>query len=160
MKARIAIALAAVLWLVAADASTSARAVQRGALPPAEGRDTVMTVCGDCHEAEVMAAQRRSRIEWETLIEDMTSRNGAATEDDKKIIVGYALRHFGRVNVNTGTADDIVQIVQLTPAEAAAIVSYRQQAGEFKSLDDLRKVPDLDFARIQERKDRIGFTGP
>ena len=28
------------------------------------------------------------------------------------------------------------------------------------TLDDLRKVPALDFARIQERMDRIGFSGP
>ena len=154
-------AAVAVAWMATAHTSTiSARSPQRGTLPAGEGRDTAIRICGDCHEAEQMSNAYRTRVEWETLIEDMASRNGAASEDDKKVILGYALKSFGKVNINTAAADDIAQIVQLPAAQAAAIVDYRQKSGEFKSLEDLRKVPTIDFAKVQERKDRIGFTGP
>ena len=147
------------VWMAAVHAPAPVRAIQRD-LPPGEGRETVITICGDCHGPEMVGSQRRSKIEWETLIEDMSARNAVATDGEKKIILAYALHTFGRVNINTATAEDVTQIVQLKAAEASAIVDYRQKSGEFKTLDDLRKVPGLDFARIQERKDRIGFTGP
>jgi DNA uptake protein ComE-like DNA-binding protein len=31
--------------------------------------------------------------------------------------------------------------------------------GDFHVLEDLKKVPGLDFPRIEERKNRIVFTG-
>ena len=156
---RLGIGIAAVVWMVAAHAPAPVAAIQR-ALPPGEGRETVITICGDCHGPELVGSQRRSKVEWETMIEDMAARNAVATDEEKKVILTYTLHNFGRVNINTATAEDVAQIVQLKPAEAAAIVDYRQKSGEFKTLDDLRKVPGVDFTGIQERKDRIGFTGP
>jgi competence protein ComEA len=154
-------AVAALTWVVAAHTAPIVAGQQRrGGLPPGDGRDTVVMVCGDCHEAEQMANSYRTRVEWETLVEDMANRNGAASDEQKKIVVTYAIHNFGKVNINIATSDDIVQIVQLAPADASAIVSYREKSGEFKTIDDLKKVPGLDFAKIQERKDRIGFTGP
>jgi competence protein ComEA len=147
------------IWTAVTHVSTSATAAQNE-LPADEGRNTVITICGDCHGPEYVANQRRSRVEWEMLVEDMANRNGVATEDDRKVIVGYALRNFGKVNINTAPADDITLIVQLPAGQSTAIVDYRQKSGEFKTLEDLRKVPGIDFAKIQERKDRIGFSGP
>jgi competence protein ComEA len=161
MSARSVLLAAAAPWVVAlAATSASAPAQVRGDLPPGQGRETVVTICGDCHGAELIAAQRRSRVEWETLVEDMAARNGVASEDEKKVIVAYAVKNFAKVNINIATADEIGAVVELPAAQAAAIVEYRQKSGEFKTLDDLRKVPGVDFAKIQERKDRIGFTGP
>jgi competence ComEA-like helix-hairpin-helix protein len=45
----------------------------------------------------------------------------------------------------------------ITAKEAAAIVTYRTDKGAFKVLDDLKKVPDLDFKKIEAQKDRIAF---
>lgn len=161
MKSRHALlVIVTLLWVVAAHASISAGTQRRGGLPPGEGRDIVVRVCGDCHDAEQTGNSYRSRIEWEMLIDDMMNRGGNATDDEKKTIVGYVLRNFGKVNINTAAADDITQIIDLPQAQAAAIVDYRQKSGEFKTLDDLHKVPGIDFAKIQERKDRIGFAGP
>jgi competence ComEA-like helix-hairpin-helix protein len=158
------IALAATTWAMAAAAGMSVSvpplsAAQFG-LPAGEGLDTVEATCGECHGAELLGSQRRSRVEFEALIEDMTGRAGGADDEIKQVILAYALRHFGRVNINTASDQELVQIVDLTAAEATAIVDHRKQSGEFKSLEDLRKVAALDFTRIQERKERIGFTGP
>lgn len=161
MSARPLLLAAAAFWTLAVNPTfVSARAPQGGQLPPGEGRETVVTICGDCHGPELVASQRRSRVEWETLVEDMASRNGAASDDQKKVIVTYATHNFGKVNINIALAEDVVDIVQLPAEQATAIVEYRKTSGEFKTLDDLRKVPGVDFAKIQERKDRIGFAGP
>jgi competence protein ComEA len=90
----------------------------------------------------------------------MAGRGGAATEDDTRVIVDYVVAHFGLVNVNRASEGDLVEIVQLSASDAAAIVEFRMREGEFRTLDDLRKVQGVDFATIQERKDRIVFTGP
>ena len=41
------------------------------------------------------------------------------------------------------------------PREAAAVIKYREQNGRFKTIDDLKKVPGLDFKKIESRRDAI-----
>ena len=38
-----------------------------------------------------------------------------------------------------------------------ALIAYREQNGKFHSLDDLRKVPNIEFKRIQLKKDAIRY---
>ena len=38
-------------------------------------------------------------------------------------------------------------------SEAAAVIQYREKHGRFKTLDDLKKVPGLDFKKIDSRRD-------
>src|SRR5262245_15816243 len=139
--------LAATLWL-AAVATTPMAQGQRRDLPDDEGSETVATICGDCHGADRVSAQRRSRVEWQALVEDMAGRNGVATEEDINTIVAYVVKHFGRVNVNKAAEKDLVEIVDLSQPEAAAIVDYRKRQGDYKTLDDLKKVPELDAAKV------------
>jgi len=40
---------------------------------------------------------------------------------------------------------------------AEAIVAYRQANGDFKTLDDLKKVPGLDAVKVDAQKTRITF---
>ena len=156
-SARLLTWLVTPLWLAAVHGALSA---QNGDLPAGEGRETVIRICGDCHGVEKIPSPRRSRAEWQDLVEEMAGRNGVATPDDIRTIVQYVVVNFGRVNVNRASGADLVEIVQLTAAEASAIVEFRTREGDYLTLEDLRKVPKLDFARIQERKDRIGFSGP
>ena len=48
-------------------------------------------------------------------------------------------------------------MLDITAAVADALVSYRQQNGPFKTLDDLKKVPGLDAAKVDARKVRVTF---
>ena len=61
------------------------------------------------------------------------------------------------VNVNKASAADLESGLALTAKEAAAIVKYRTDKGAFKAVDDLKKVPDLDFKKIEAQKDRLVF---
>jgi len=45
----------------------------------------------------------------------------------------------------------------LLEREAEAIVKYRTDKGPFKTLEDLKKVPDLDFKKVEAQKDRLVF---
>jgi competence protein ComEA len=161
MHVRIFMAAAVLMWAMVLRTTTPAAQSRRpGELPEGDGRDLVASVCGDCHGTEKVTEVRRSRAEWQDTVQDMASRSGVATEEDIKAIVQYVVVHFGRVNVNRGSETDLVEIAGLTSTEAAAIVEFRKQHGDYRALDDLRQVPGVEFARIEERKDRIGFTGP
>ena len=50
---------------------------------------------------------------------------------------------------------DFESVLELLRREAAAVVAYREKHGAFKSVDDLQKVPGLDFKKIASKRDRI-----
>ena len=47
---------------------------------------------------------------------------------------------------------------RLAPDQADAIVKYRKDHGDFKTLDDVKKVPGLVTADLDKKKDRIIFN--
>jgi len=61
------------------------------------------------------------------------------------------------VNVNTAPAIEMESRLSLKRSQAAAIIAYRTKNGKFKSIDDLKKVPGVDAAKIEAKKVRIVF---
>jgi competence protein ComEA len=47
------------------------------------------------------------------------------------------------LDVNTATADELVQLPGVGPSLAQRIVDYRQQYGPFQTIDDLQNVPGI-----------------
>ena len=47
--------------------------------------------------------------------------------------------------------------MSLLRSQAALIIQYRAKNGDFKSIDDLKKVPGVDVAKIEAKKDRLVF---
>lgn len=47
------------------------------------------------------------------------------------------------LDVNTATAEELVQLPGVGPSLAQRIIDYRQQNGPFQTLDDLQNVPGL-----------------
>jgi competence protein ComEA len=47
--------------------------------------------------------------------------------------------------------------MDLTANEAEAIVRIRDQRGAFKTVDDVKQVPNLDAAKIDAKKDLLVF---
>ena len=45
----------------------------------------------------------------------------------------------------------------MSAKESEAIVQYREAKGNFKTIDDLKKVPGLDAVKIESKKDRLDF---
>jgi competence ComEA-like helix-hairpin-helix protein len=59
--------------------------------------------------------------------------------------------------VNKATAPDLSKVLDLSTKEAEAVVAYLKKNGDFKSLEDLSKVPELAGKKIEDKKDVIVF---
>jgi competence protein ComEA len=126
-------------------------------LPPGSGRDSVITMCSGCHGLKTVVAARRTRREWQSVVESMAAVGAPGTAADISRTVQYLAARFGRVNVNDATQAELQEVGDLTAPEAAAIVEFRTHEGTLRSLEELKKVPGLDPARIDARKDRFLF---
>ena len=60
-------------------------------------------------------------------------------------------------NVNTATVEEFENALGLKYADAAALVAYRAEHGKFQSLDDIKKVPGIEFKRIQLKKNSLRY---
>jgi competence ComEA-like helix-hairpin-helix protein len=115
-------------------------------------------VCGKCHPKERVTAMRRTRSQWEEVISTMiTARGAQISDEDFDTVLGYLAREHGRVNVNRAMAPDIVEVLHISDPLAASIVAYRKEHGAFADFDALAKVPGLDRATLEGKRDAILF---
>ena len=129
-------------------------------LPAGPGRDVMKKVCSKCHSAENVIGLAKSREEWGELVGKMVDIGAQGTVDDFNDVVDYLTENFPqapRVNVNKVAAKDFENALGFSSKEAEAIVSYRGAKGNFKSVEDLEKVPGIDVKKVQARRDRFAF---
>jgi competence protein ComEA len=87
----------------------------------------------------------------------MIERGAKGTDEEFTIVFDYLVAQYGRVNVNTATADEIAQVLGLPAKEAESIVAYRQTNGKFDGFEALMKVPDVDREKLEKSRDAISF---
>ena len=132
-------------------------------LPEGPGMATTQKVCGSCHGAELVIGRQESRDAWGAIVEDMIQRGAKGTDDEFFEVVDYLAANFSKsspvikINVNKATAKDLENALKMPAKQAAAIVQQRSEKGEFKSLEDLQKVPGVDSAKIEANKNRLAF---
>lgn len=127
-------------------------------MPEGSGKDVTVKACGICHEARRAASVRLTREGWAAVIDNMIKRGAKISDEEFPIVLDYLSTHFlgealQPLNVNTATQIDLESAGGLLRSEAAAVIRYREKHGRFKSLDDLKKVPGLDFKKIESRRD-------
>jgi competence protein ComEA len=61
----------------------------------------------------------------------------------------------GPVNLNTATTEQLQTLPGVGPVLAQRIIDYREQNGNFRSVEDLRKVTGIGDARFNELKARV-----
>ena len=59
------------------------------------------------------------------------------------------------VNINTATQSELEAVKGLGPAKAKAIITYRDQNGGFKSLDDLDNVKGFGKATVEKLRSEL-----
>ena len=64
------------------------------------------------------------------------------------------------VNINTATATELEALPGIGPAKAKAIVAYRQQNGQFKTVEDLKKVKGIGEGIFSKLKDEASVAPP
>jgi competence protein ComEA len=127
-------------------------------LPEGKGKDVIENVCGACHGVDLIAGRRATKEGWGYIVDDMVSRGASATNEQIKTITDYLAKNFGQVNTNKAPSTEIASVLEITPDQADAIVKYRTDHGDFKTLDDVKKVPGLASADLDAKKDRIVFN--
>ena len=133
-------------------------------LPDGPGKATTEKVCGTCHGAELVIGRQESREAWSGVVNEMIQRGAKGTDDEFYEVVEYLSTHFSKsspvakLNVNKATAKDLENTLNIPTAQAVAIVQHRDEKGEFKSIEDLEKVPGVDAAKIEANKGRLSFS--
>jgi competence protein ComEA len=127
-------------------------------MPDGPGKDTTVRVCGLCHEPRRAASVRLTREGWATVIDSMVKRGARGTDEELAVVLDYLATHYlgeaaQPVNVNTAPQIDLEMVAGLLRAEARAVVQYREANGPFETLDEMKKVPGLDFSKIDEKRD-------
>lgn len=127
-------------------------------LPEGPGKELVDVICSSCHTTERLQTKQWTKPEWQAKVLEMLQEEPDVTQPERDKIVDYLSRAFPKhVNVNTAPAADLRSILELSEKESAAIVTYRQDKGPFKTVEDLKKVPGLDSAKIDSQKNRLDF---
>ncbi|HKE27366.1 MAG TPA: helix-hairpin-helix domain-containing protein [Bryobacteraceae bacterium] len=153
MKRLILLALASAFLLWCADPEVEK-------LPPGKGKEVIAAVCTDCHGVANIRRQRLSREEWTSEVSDMVDRGADAKEDQIAVILDYLTENFGKnskLRVNTAPMIELKAVLELTAAEAGAIVDYRTAHGDFHSVEELLKVPGVPGGKIEAKKEVLGF---
>jgi competence protein ComEA len=139
-----------------------ARELPAQQLPEGPGRAETEKLCKQCHELARAISPRLDRDGWNTSMTKMTAFGMKSTEKEYQTVLDYLVKNFPaedvpKVNVNKATAIELESGLSLKRSQAAALIAYRNKNGEFKSLEDLKKVPLIDVEKLESRKDRIAF---
>jgi competence protein ComEA len=135
-----------------------AAAADRPKLPDGPGKETLQRVCAGCHGAEIVLGKRLSHDGWSEIVANMIQRGAQGTDDEFADIVDYLTNTVSAaIYVNKATAKQLQSGLDISEKEAAAILHYRDEKGDFKTIDDLKKVPGLDAAKIDAKRSNLAF---
>ena len=131
-------------------------------LPDGPGKTETMKVCKGCHEVERSTSLHQDRDGWRATMDKMVSLGAKGSEKELQAVFDYLVKNFPAeeiptINVNKATSIELESGLTLRRSQAAAVIQYRTQNGDFKSIEDLKKVPGLDPEKIEAKKDRITF---
>jgi len=152
---------------VVAGQSAATEASTYPEFPAGEGRDTVLRVCAKCHSPKIILAYGQNRLGWENTITRMARAGAEGSDEDFTEIADYLTANFPpstvqKVFVNIATDKQIAAVLEISLDDAKAIIAYRDQIKGFKSIEDLKKVPNVDQKKIDAKKDHLvfGFVSP
>jgi len=154
--------LGVALALFAASTWVKSMASQGRPLPDGPGKEETQKLCSGCHELERSVSPRQDRAGWQQTMNKMVAFGMKATEQEISAVLEYLVKNYPaddvpKINVNKAKAIELESGLSLKRSQAAAIIEYREKNGDFKSIEDLKKVPGVDAAKIEAKKDRLIF---
>jgi competence protein ComEA len=135
-------------------------AAAQAQLPEGPGRAETVRICGTCHPPDRAASVRLTRAGWQEVIGKMVGLGAKGSDEELEAVLNYLSTNFKGearkpLNLNTATSVDLESIGGFLRKESAAWIQARTKQGPCKTLDDLKKVPGVDFKKIEERRDRL-----
>jgi competence protein ComEA len=104
----------------------------------------------------------QGRRAWEDTIIKMVKLGAQGSDEELDAVLNYLSSNFGReaphpLEINKARAVDLEAVLLLPRSQAEAVLAYRGKNGDFKSIEDLRNIPGIDFQKIEAKKTRIVF---
>ena len=124
---------------------------------PRKAYAILQETCSACHGLNRIDTAK-NRAEWKDTVDRMIFNGADVKPEEVNTLVGYLVRFYGEsVEINKATAKQLEEEVDLTAAEAEAIVKARTESGGFKEYADLQKVKGIDLKKLDPIKDRFLF---
>lgn len=107
-----------------------------------------LTIVTTGMSAGALAAAPAAKTQAVQTKSDATSQTAAPT---KAVNAGKSVEDDGtRVSINSASAEDLARAMNgVGLKKAQAIVSYREEYGPFKTIDDLKQVPGMGGALVE-----------
>ena len=163
--AGLAVLISGVVFFGAAVAATSPPMTQQppptpaagDRFPDSTGKAALLNVCSNCHSAESVVQSLRTRQEWSDVVDQMSRYGAEASEVEFDQILSYLVRHFSPIRINKATAKELEITLGIPANVAEAVVAYRTEKGDFKTLEDVKAVPGIEAERLDGQKARLVF---
>ena len=97
-------------------------------------------------------------------------RGAQLLPDEFDALVQYLTENFGpaksanvpspanfKVNVNKASAKELADALGISSEDAARIIRYRTEKGNFREWQDFSKVPGIDLKKLETRKDQLAY---
>lgn len=91
----------------------------------------------------------------EKVTEYITESSGNNVIVDGKNISNNNEGNDSKVNINTANLDELDSLPGIGPALAQRIIDYREQNGNFQSIEDLQNVKGIGDSKFSDIKDNI-----
>jgi competence protein ComEA len=148
--------------VAAGQATAGDHPVAHPEFPPGDGRDTTLRLCGKCHSPTIVLAYGQKRELWEKTITKMVRLGAVGSDEDFTDIAGYLTANFPpsaipKIFVNKATDQQIANTLGISVDDAKTIIAYREKVGGFKSIEDLKLVPNVDTKKVDAKKDNLVF---
>jgi len=123
-----------------------------------------MRLCVRCHSPNIILANGQTRQGWENTITKMVRLGAIGNDDDFSDISDYLTANFPpsaiqKVFVNMATDKQLAGILDISLDDAKAIVEYRDKVKNknFKSIEEMEQVPNVDVKKIEAKKANLVF---
>ena len=131
-------------------------------MPDGAGKAETQKHCSTCHDLDKSLSLKQDRAAWQRTVEKMVAFGMKTKDEEVNAVIEYLTRSYPaddvpRLKVNEAEAIEFESLLSLRRSQAATVIKYREKNGKFKSIADLKKVPGIDPARIEAKKDRLIF---
>jgi competence protein ComEA len=142
---------ALLVWLL----SGAARAADLSAELARESL-SMKSVCGRCHDLQIVRDTPKSYDEWHDTVQKMVDRGASGTDEQFEDIMDYLHRTMTTIDVNSAGAAELELVLNLPESVALRIVA-RRSVHKFSDLKDLKSVPGVDAAAVDPKARLIFF---
>lgn len=85
----------------------------------------------------------------------ITSKNTSQSEQSKENNKTDSNEEIEIININTATAEDFDKLPGIGASKAESIIKYREEHGQFKSIEELKEISGIGDSLFEKIKDYI-----